>query len=189
MPNCLRRLEHVGAKGPAVAAVVEGPVAARVVQERHAGLVVVIPAHYVQGFREPEMRITCVAPCEAAGAREKRRALGEGVAVCLRVLGGSNRVLAQRLIGQVVVHGNPAVLLGVLLSRGVDRASRRQSSRENPRRSLHWSLDNRDRTRRFPAVAGHRQKAEFSGQLHLPVSHGEVQDGFALLEPLESNCR
>ncbi len=38
-------------------------------------------------------------------------------------------------------------------------------------------------------VAGHRQKAEVPGQLHLPVSHGEVERGFALLESLEPNRR
>ena len=87
----------------------------------------------MQGFREPEVGIIPVAAGEAAGAGEEGRALGEGPAVRFRVLGRADQVVAQRLVGQVVVDGNPAAPLGVLLDRGVDRLDERPRNPETPR--------------------------------------------------------
>ena len=121
-----------------------------------------------------------VAAGEAAGAGEEGRALGESPAVRLGVLGGANRVLAQRLVGEVVVHGNPAAPLGVLLDRGVDRPDEGRVILEPRGGHRAGVLKVGVEAGNARSVRGHRQESQVLGQLHLPIGRGEVEDRFAL---------
>ena len=76
---------HIDAVGPAVAAVVERPIAAGLVDHLDARLVVAIHVGHVQRFGESEMRIVGLGGIEARGAGEKRRPLGKRGAIGLGV--------------------------------------------------------------------------------------------------------
>ena len=112
MPYCWRALEHVRAEGPAVAAVVEGPIAARLLDGLDRGLVVQIQVSDPQGAGQLEVRIVGEADCTLVAPVVSR----PGGAASFQARAFAAAAFASspdRLVAEIEGHRQPARLLRV----------------------------------------------------------------------------
>ncbi len=187
-PVLLHALIHVGAEGPPVAAVVERPLVAGLLDSLDRRLVVEVQVRHLQGAHQRQVWIVRRGRLDARGAgrqqRRRRRLAPRG-----GVGGGAGHIVSQRLVAQVVDRRQPAGLPSVRVHLGQDGAQKVGVVGEAGAR--HGVLVDRVvvEAPNPAAVGGDELEAHLPGDRHALVGRGEVDVRLAILPAADPDGR